>query len=110
HPDKHDPVVRPLMGRGPIVKLNANQRYATDSVGSAAWHKACRQAGVPFQHFVSNNDIPCGSTIGPISSTQLGIRTVDVGIAILSMHSARCLCATVDPWYLRRALSAAFQR
>ena len=107
YPERHDPANHPVAGGGPILKLNANQRYASDATGSALWQAACRAAGVPSQAFVSNNAVPCGSTIGPITATRLGIRTVDVGAAILSMHSARELCAAVDPWYLSRAMRAA---
>ncbi|ROS76589.1 M18 family aminopeptidase [Cellulomonas sp. PhB143] len=110
YPERHDPAVRPLAGQGPILKINANQRYATDAVGAAAWAAACAAAGVPSQEFVSNNALPCGSTIGPITATRLGIRTVDVGVPILSMHSAREMCAVEDPWYLARAVRAAFAR
>jgi aspartyl aminopeptidase len=108
-PERHDPAVRPLVGGGPILKINANQRYATDAHGAARWQAACAAAGVPSQEFVSNNAIPCGSTIGPITATRLGIRTVDVGVPILSMHSAREMTAVVDPWYLSRAMAQALR-
>ncbi|WEV78885.1 M18 family aminopeptidase [Janibacter cremeus] len=107
--DKHDPHVRPLLGSGPILKLNANQRYASDGAGGAAWHRWCEAAGVTSQDFVSNNTVPCGSTIGPITATRLGIRTVDVGIPILSMHSARELAGTSDLLDLTRVAQAFFR-
>ena len=72
------------------------------------WAQVCRAASVPTQEFVSNNDIPCGSTIGPITATRLGIRTVDVGIALLSMHSAREMCGVDDVAYLRDAVASFF--
>ncbi|MEJ1923450.1 M18 family aminopeptidase [Microbacterium sp. KHB019] len=112
HPNyvfKHDPVVQPLLGSGPILKINANQRYATDAVGSAAWAQWCETAGVASQEFVSNNTVPCGSTIGPITATRLGIRTVDVGIPILSMHSARELAGVADLHALTRVAEAFFR-
>lgn len=108
--ERHDPANRPVAGGGPILKINANQRYATDAHGAAVWAVACATAGVPTQEFVSNNALPCGSTIGPISATRLGMRTVDVGVPILSMHSARELTAVVDPWYLTRAMGAVLGR
>ncbi|REJ07829.1 M18 family aminopeptidase [Microbacterium bovistercoris] len=111
HPNyahKHDPVVQPLLGSGPILKINANQRYATDAVGAAAWAAWCEVSGVASQEFVSNNAVPCGSTIGPITATRLGIRTVDIGIPILSMHSARELAGVSDLHDLSRVAEAFF--
>jgi aspartyl aminopeptidase len=102
----HDPAHRSVPNGGPALKVNANQRYATDAPGAAAWARACRDAGVPSQVFASKNTIPCGSTVGPIMATRLGIRTVDVGIPVLSMHSARELCGVHDPAYLAAAVRA----
>ncbi|MCL3776882.1 MULTISPECIES: M18 family aminopeptidase [unclassified Actinomyces] len=106
YPDKHDPAVRPVLGGGPLLKVNASQRYASDAVGAALWERACRAAGVPHQDFVSSNAVPCGSTIGPITATRLGMTTVDVGQPLLSMHSQRELCAVVDGPWLAQALAA----
>lgn len=106
YPEKHDPTHQPRLNEGPVLKINANQRYASDAVTEAEWQRACRAADVPSQTFVGNNDVPCGSTIGPISSTRMGIRTVDVGVPLLSMHSARELCGVRDMEYFVRALGA----
>lgn len=102
----HDPNNQPIVNAGPLLKINANQRYATDAVGAAIWLRACEAADVPSQPFVSNNSVPCGSTIGPLTATRMGLTTVDVGIPLLSMHSARELCGVDDPWYLTKALDA----
>jgi aspartyl aminopeptidase len=106
YPNRHDPANQPLLNSGPLLKLNANQRYATDGRGAALWRRVCRKAGVVTQEFVSNNATPCGSTIGPLTATRLGIATIDVGIATLSMHSARELAGTDDPLHLTRAMEA----
>ncbi|QGF25193.1 M18 family aminopeptidase [Raineyella fluvialis] len=106
YPDRHDPAHQPVLNGGPLLKVNASQRYSTDAVGAALWARACRAAEVPSQVIVSNNAVPCGSTIGPITATRLGILTVDVGAPILSMHSAREMCGTADPYALRQALGA----
>lgn len=106
YPQKHDTTHHPVLGGGPVLKVNANQRYASNAVTEAAWIAACRAAGVPHQTFVGNNSVPCGSTIGPISSTRLGLPTVDVGVALLSMHSAREMCSARDMEYFTKALTA----
>jgi aspartyl aminopeptidase len=106
YPERHDPTHHPLAGGGPILKVNVNQRYATDGIGRGVFTAACDRAGVPLQEFVSNNAMPCGTTIGPITAARHGITTVDVGVPILSMHSARELCAADDPYLLASALTA----
>lgn len=104
YPDRHEPAHRPTPNLGPVLKVNANQRYATSAESAAVFLQTCDRAGVPHQVFVSKNSMPCGTTIGPITSTQLGIPTVDVGVAQLSMHSARELCGAKDPAMLAKVI------
>ena len=92
------------MNRGPALKFNANQRYATSAAGASAVRQAAAEANIALQTFVSNNTMPCGSTIGPITATRLGIETVDIGIPQLAMHSARETCGASDPMALRDLL------
>lgn len=106
YPERHEPNHAPRPNAGPVIKGNANQRYASTPESQVPFVRACTDAGVPYQVFVSNNSQPCGSTIGPITATRLGIPTLDIGIAQLSMHSARELCGATDPLLLVRALDA----
>lgn len=104
--ERHEPGHHPMPNGGPILKVNVNQRYSTDGSGRALFAAACERAGVPWQSFVSHNDMPCGTTIGPITAARHGITTVDIGVAILSMHSARELCGAQDPYLLANCLTA----
>ena len=106
HPEKHEPGHWIAIDGGPVVKVNANQRYATEAATQARFETACARAGVPVQHFVGHNEVPCGSTIGPITASELGVPTVDVGVAQLAMHSARELCGATDPVRMVAALAA----
>ncbi len=108
YPERHEAAHRPLVNQGPAIKLNHNQRYATSPDTAALAQRVFEAAGVPWQVFVSRNNMPCGSTIGPLTSTRLGIATVDVGVPQLSMHSARELCGTRDPVWLAEALQGWF--
>lgn len=94
--DKHEPEHRPVLGRGPVIKVNADQAYASDGVSAGIFALHCARVGVEPQHFVSRNDLPCGSTIGPISAARVGIPTVDVGNPMLSMHSCREMAGSGD--------------
>jgi aspartyl aminopeptidase len=94
--DKHESNHAPKMHKGVVVKHNANQRYATTAVTATLFRECAAVENIPTQDFVVRNDMGCGSTIGPILSTNLGIRTVDVGVPQLSMHSIREMCGTED--------------
>jgi len=96
YPNRHEPDHNISLNGGPVLKHNVNTRYATDGEGAAYVRSLANQLGIELQDFVSRNDIPCGSTIGPVTSAQLGLTTVDIGVAQLSMHSARELCGAAD--------------
>ncbi|MHB1129220.1 MAG: M18 family aminopeptidase, partial [Ilumatobacteraceae bacterium] len=108
--ERHDPQHLPIVNGGPVIKLNSNQRYATSAHAVAPFLSACSAMQIPTQTFVSRNNIPCGSTIGPITATRLGIDTIDVGVAQLSMHSIREMCGVHDPAMLMTALTAYLDR
>ncbi|SFM11474.1 M18 family aminopeptidase [Pelosinus propionicus] len=98
--EKHDPVNRPILNKGPVIKISAKQSYTTDSNSDAVYEEICKQAGVPVQKFVNRSDLAGGSTIGPISSSHLAIRSVDMGTPILAMHSIRELGGVLDHTYV----------
>ena len=102
--DKHEPNHTPLINAGPVIKVNANQRYASNSETCALFKQSCVQANVPTQSFVVRSDMGCGSTIGPIAASELGVRTVDVGVPTFAMHSIRELAGVQDVQYLYRAM------
>jgi len=107
--DMHDENHQIFLNQGPVLKHNANMRYATDALGAALVKTAAEKANVPLQVFVSRSDLACGSTIGPLAAVNTGIRTVDLGIAQLSMHSAREMCGSEDPGYLQSLLMELFK-
>ena len=102
--DKHDGNHGPLLNQGPVIKVNANQRYASNSETSSFFKLICQQAKVPVQSFVTRSDMGCGSTIGPITAGQLGVQTIDIGAATFAMHSIRELAGSQDLAYLISAL------
>lgn len=104
--DKHDAAHGPALNGGPVIKVNASQRYATNSATAALFRDLCREAEVPVQSFVTRADMGCGSTIGPITATELGVPTLDVGVPQWAMHSIRETAGSEDVAYLTRVLAA----
>ena len=96
HTEKHEPNHAPLLGKGIVLKTNSQKRYASDLISSAQLRLLCEKAGIPLQVFIMRNDMPCGSTVGPTVSANLGIPTVDIGEPMLSMHSIREMMAASD--------------
>jgi aspartyl aminopeptidase len=109
YPDKHDNSHGPALNRGPVIKLNANQRYASNSETSSIFSQFCEQEDVPVQRFVVRSDMACGSTIGPITAANIGVKTVDIGVPQLSMHSIRELAGSKDSWLLARVAKRFFE-
>jgi aspartyl aminopeptidase len=106
YPERHEPDHQVALNGGPVVKVNASARYATDAESAAPFLAACAATEVPVQWFVTRSDLACGSTIGPLTAAQLGVPTVDVGVAQLAMHSCRELTGALDPPRFVAALTA----
>ncbi len=106
YPGRHEEHHKPIVNGGPVIKVNSQMRYATSGVASAWFHALAKSVDVPVQYYAHRTDLPCGTTLGPIVSTLLGVRTVDVGNPMLSMHSVRELGGTKDPAMMTRVLKA----
>ncbi|MDP5052639.1 MAG: M18 family aminopeptidase, partial [Congregibacter sp.] len=107
---KHDEHHGPIINAGPVIKVNASQRYATSSDGAALFRLLAREQGVRVQSFTMRADMACGSTIGPIAASELGVTTLDIGVPTFAMHSIRELAGSDDAWALQRVLTAYFGR
>ncbi len=106
--DRHDGNHGPLLNGGPVIKINANQRYASNSETAAVFRRLAADEGVPVQTFVVRSDVACGSTIGPLAAAETGVRTVDVGVPQWAMHSVRELAGAADAFNLSRVLRRFF--
>jgi aspartyl aminopeptidase len=103
--DKHDENHSPIINNGLVIKVNANQRYATDSLTSSLLKNLCNDINIPTQSFVNRADMSCGSTIGPITAANIGIKTIDIGVPTFAMHSIREIAGKEDAFYLFQMLS-----
>ncbi|MFL2846473.1 MAG: M18 family aminopeptidase, partial [Pseudohongiellaceae bacterium] len=108
--EKHDNNHSPQINAGPVIKINANQRYASNSRSIALFKSICNQQKIPYQSFVMRSDMACGSTIGPMTSAGLGIETLDLGLASFGMHSIREMAGAKDPELLLKAVTAFYNR
>lgn len=108
--DRHDPGHGPLLNGGPVIKVNASQRYASSSDGAALFRLLAREEAVPVQSYVTRADMGCGSTIGPITAGELGVTTLDIGVPTFAMHSIRELAGSDDAWLLYRVLKRYYGR
>ena len=106
--EKYDPTNHPVLGGGPVIKFNAAQKYASDAVSAAVFAEICREAGVPCQRFVNHSDVAGGSTLGNILASSIPLRGVDMGNAILAMHSCRETGSTADHIYCVKAFTKFF--
>lgn len=108
--DRHDENHGPLLNKGPVIKINSNQRYATNSETSSLFRDIAEEESVPVQAFVVRSDLGCGSTIGPITASEVGVRTVDIGVPQFAMHSIREMAGSEDAHYLFRILKRFYAR
>jgi len=102
--DRHDESHGPILNKGPVIKYNSNQRYATNSRTGALFRQLCHKLEIPFQSFAIRSDMACGSTIGPITASELGVQTIDVGVPQWAMHSIRETAGSKDAFYLFQVL------
>lgn len=109
YPSAYEPGHKIIVNQGPVIKINANHRYASECLSEARFIHYCKQAGVPYQKYAHRGDLPCGSTIGPIASAKLGIRTVDVGNPMWAMHSIRESAGVHDHHFMTQALNCFFR-
>jgi len=107
-PNAYDPGHKVIVNKGPVIKINANHNYSSESVSAAMFVDWCEQAGVPYQKYSHRCDLPCGSTIGPITSAKLGIRSIDVGNPMWAMHSIRESAGVLDHDYMIRVMKRFF--
>ncbi|MBU1831498.1 MAG: M18 family aminopeptidase [Gammaproteobacteria bacterium] len=107
--DKHDGNHGPLLNAGPVIKNNVNQRYATNSETSSLFRRLCANSGVAVQSFVVRSDMACGSTIGPLTASAIGVKTLDIGVPTFAMHSIRELAGSQDAFNLSTVLTAYYQ-
>ena len=108
HTDKADPVNRPYLNEGIVIKYNANQKYCTDGISAAMFKDICKQVDVPYQTFTNRSDMAGGSTLGNVSNTQVALNTVDIGLPQLAMHSPYETAGVKDTEYLLKAAKAFF--
>lgn len=110
YPEYHQAAHRPHFNQGVVLKINANNRYTTNGISGAVVKHLAEKAQVPLQPFIIRQDSPCGSTIGPMLSSKLGIKAIDVGIAQLGMHSIRETCGVVDAYYYTKFMEEFFSQ